>query len=109
MMHRVWFCCFLLPMAVAGMGAMATTCCAKPVPQILYRCADNRTFTTITRDDRSIQIVTATGSYIMARRPSSLGIKYRSEEGTLILDGDFAAFVLRNDANFRDCTRRSDR
>lgn len=109
MMRRVSFRCFVVPMAVVGMGAMAADCAAKPVQQIVYRCADNRTFTTIIRDDRSIQIVTATGSYIMARRPSSLGIKYSSEDGTLILDGDFAAFVLRNDIDFRDCTRRSDR
>lgn len=40
---------------------------------------------------------------ILHRRPSSLGQQFRTNEATLIIDGDFVAFVLEDDLEWQDC------
>lgn len=39
----------------------------------------------------------------LVRRPSSMGQQYYGPEATLILDGDFVAFVPKGDAGWQDC------
>lgn len=39
----------------------------------------------------------------LVRKPSSMGQQYHGPEATLILDGDFIAFVPKNDTGWRDC------
>lgn len=69
-----------------------------------YRCAENRSFT-VDRDDRSAVVTYANENYLLARKPSSLGLRYSSDVATLIIDDDFAAFVTDTTINLRECRR----
>ncbi|MDE8652551.1 hypothetical protein [Novosphingobium album (ex Liu et al. 2023)] len=41
----------------------------------------------------------------LPRKPSALSERYANAEGTLMLDGEFVAFVPRDDAGWKDCRR----
>lgn len=43
------------------------------------------------------------GSYRLHRNPSSLGERFTSPEATLIIDGDFAAFVAKDRLDLQGC------
>ena len=64
---------------------------APPEP-VTYLCLDNSRFTLITSPTLAI-VRFADGEYRLPRRSSALAIKYASEDATLYLDGDFAAFI----------------
>jgi hypothetical protein len=57
-----------------------------------YVCLDNSVFTLSTSDELAI-VRFKDGEYRLPRRQSALAIKYATEQATLYLDGDFAAFV----------------
>jgi hypothetical protein len=62
-------------------------------PQIAtYQCLDDTVFTLSTTDEVAI-VRFRDGEYRLPRRRSSIAIKYATEEATLYLDGDFAAFA----------------
>ena len=65
---------------------------ANPVETTTYVCLDDTVFT-ISASDTIAIVRFKDGEYRLPRRSSSLATKYASEEATLYLDGDFAAFV----------------
>lgn len=64
---------------------------APPEP-VTYLCLDDSTFTLSASPTLAI-VRFADGEYRLPRRSSALAVKYASEEATLYLDGDFAAFI----------------
>jgi len=65
---------------------------ADPVEYSTYVCLDNSVFTLRTTEDLAI-VRFRDGEYRLPRRSSSIAIKYATEEATLYVDGEFAAFV----------------
>ena len=57
-----------------------------------YVCLDDSVFTLSTSDDMAI-VRFKDGEYRLPRRGSAIAIKYATEQATLYLDGEFAAFV----------------
>lgn len=43
------------------------------------------------------------GSYRLERKPSSIGERFASDDATLIIDGDFAAFVAEDRLDLDGC------
>ena len=68
-----------------------------------YQCLDGTSFILTTTEDSAVVKFTD-GEYRLQRRPSALAIKYESDEATLYLDGDMAAFVA-NDRPLPGCHR----
>ena len=62
---------------------------------VTYRCLDDTTFTLRASKDFAI-VQFANGEYRLARRLSDIALKYASDQATLYLDGDFAAFVAED-------------
>lgn len=62
---------------------------------VAYRCLDDTTFTLRASKDFAI-VQFPNGEYKLPRRPSDLAVKYASDQATLYLDGDFAAFVAED-------------
>ena len=57
-----------------------------------YVCLDNSMFTLSLSDQMAI-VRFRDGEYRLPRRGSAIAIKYATDQATLYLDGDFAAFV----------------
>jgi len=76
---------------------------ANPAPFATYVCLDHSVFTLSTSEAMAIVRFTD-GEYRLPRRKSSLATKYATEEATLYLDGEFAAFVA-NDRPLPGCTK----
>ena len=57
-----------------------------------YVCLDDTVFTLSTSNEMAI-VRFKDGEYRLPRRRSTLAIKYATEQATLYLDGEFAAFV----------------
>ena len=96
---------FAVPISVA----LLSSCSAAAAPQVrtaTYACSDGRSFT-VRRDDERASIQYADGRYSLSRRPSSIGTKYASPEATLIIDGDFAAFVTETVVDLEGCHEAS--
>ena len=74
---------------------------ANPAQFSTYRCLDNTVFTLSTSDKEAI-VRFQNGIYRLPRRRSALAIKYATDEATLYLDGDFAAFAS-NDRPLPGC------
>jgi hypothetical protein len=70
---------------------------------VIYRCLDDTTFTLRASQDFAI-VQFANGEYKLPRRPSDIALKYASDQATLYLDGDFAAFVA-DDRPLPGCVR----
>ena len=60
-----------------------------------YRCLDDTTFVLHLSEDLAI-VIFPEAEYRLPRRSSNLAIKYATEEATLYLDGDFAAFIAED-------------
>ena len=67
-----------------------------PVEFSTYICLDNTVFTLSTSDEMAI-VHFKDGEYRLPRRRSALAIKYATEDATLYLDGQFAAFAPTTD------------
>lgn len=65
---------------------------ASPANLSTYVCLDNTMFTLSVSDTLAI-VRFRDGEYRLPRRQSSIAVKYATEEATLYLDGDFAAFA----------------
>jgi len=72
-----------------------------PVEFSTYLCLDDSVFTLSTSDEMAI-VRFKDGEYRLPRRRSSLATKYATDEATLYLDGNFAAFVA-NDRPLPGC------
>jgi hypothetical protein len=86
-------------------GVAAPIALAQPLaPAERITCAGGRQFLLQTgADGARIQI--GTRQLKLPRKPSSLSERYANAEGTLMLDGEFVAFVPRDDAGWKDCRR----
>ena len=71
------------------------------VDVVRVKCAGDRHFL-LRLQTQSAEVVVDGRSFDLLRRPSSLGY-YRSREATLIIDGDFFAFVPRGDFGWQNC------
>ncbi|MGF7156456.1 hypothetical protein [Novosphingobium gossypii] len=92
---------------VAGFHVGPAATDAVPVPQPLksaerITCAANRHFLLRTDAERA-QIQIGNRRLELQRAPSAISQRYRSEEATLMLDGEFIAFVPKGDAGWTDC------
>lgn len=81
--------------------------CSASVPQhfssrSIFSCDGGREFL-VESTDAMVVVTYKESAYPMKERPSSLGRKFQSDAGTLIIDGEFAALVLSTDRNFEDC------
>lgn len=74
---------------------------ASPATFSTYVCLDNTTFTLSVSETMAI-VRFRDGEYRLPRRQSSIAVKYATEEATLYLDGDFAAFAT-NDRPLPGC------
>ena len=72
--------------------AIIAAASVNPADFSTYLCLDNSIFTLSTSNEIAI-VRFQDGEYRLPRRPSDLAIKYASNEATLYLDGEFAAFV----------------
>jgi hypothetical protein len=93
----------------SGLLAIAllfTACSAASEPPAYltatFICADNRSFT-VARNAEVATVFFDGAQYRLARRASSIGIKYASSDASLIVDGDFAAFVTEAVPDLDDC------
>ena len=71
--------------------AVAVALSASP-PFSTYVCLDDSVFTLSASDEMAI-VRFKDGEYRLPRRQSALATKYATEQATLYLDGEFAAFV----------------
>ncbi|WP_159981112.1 MULTISPECIES: hypothetical protein [unclassified Novosphingobium] len=86
-------------------GAAAPLALAQPrAPAERITCAGGRQFLLQTGAS-SARIQIGARQLKLPRKPSSLSERYAGSEGTLMLDGDFVAFVPRGDAGWQDCRR----
>jgi len=74
---------------------------ANPVEFSTYLCLDESVFTLSISDQMAI-VRFKDGEYRLPRRQSALATKYATEDATLYLDGEFAAFVA-NDRPLPGC------
>jgi hypothetical protein len=72
-----------------------------PIEISTYICLDNTVFTLSASNEIAI-VRFQDGEYRLPRRQSAIAIKYASNEATLYLDGEFAAFVA-NDRPLPGC------
>lgn len=75
---------------------------AKTEAAIRVQCAGDRQFL-LHLDRQRARVMFDNRQRDLRREPSSLSRKYAAEGATLIIDGDFVAFVLRDDLDWRDC------
>jgi hypothetical protein len=68
----------------------------------IYKCAEGRHIR-VGRDASKAQVAYDNALYSLSRRPSSIGQKYTSAEATLIIDGDYAAFVSETIVDLDGC------
>lgn len=73
-----------------------------PTGRMTVQCAAGRSFQMEVRDRRA-RISLSDRNLELLRRPSSIGTSYGSDDGALMIDGDFVAFVLADDIGYRDC------
>lgn len=91
--------CFAVP-ALAALSSGPVL--AKTAAAIRVQCAGDRQFL-LRLDRQRARVMFDNRQRDLRREPSSLGRKYAAEGATLIIDGDFVAFVLRDDLDWRDC------
>jgi membrane-bound inhibitor of C-type lysozyme len=87
--------------ALAGAGTLH----AETAPaQTKFTCAKGISFAVEYGNGGQIATVrTAHGDFLLNRKISSLGDRYTSSKATLIVDGDFAAFVTEAADDFIQC------
>lgn len=73
-------------------------------PHTSFACLDGIGFDVEQSDGGKTAIVrTGSQDFTLKKNPSALGERYSSSEATLIIDGDFAAFVTDRRSDFRQC------
>jgi hypothetical protein len=96
---------FLTATAALFAGASAPLALAQPpAPAERITCANGRQFLLQTGAN-SARIQIGARQLKLPRKPSALSERYAGSEGTLMLDGDFVAFVPQDDAGWQDCRR----
>ena len=95
----------LIALAVALIGP-APYSAPYPTSYSTYVCRDDSIFTLSTSNEMAI-VRFKDGEYRLPRRQSAIAIKYATDQATLYLDGDFAAFVA-DDRPLPGCHRVKD-
>jgi hypothetical protein len=86
-------------------GAATSHAVAQPLaPAERITCAGGRQFLLQTGADGA-RVQFGVRHLKLPRKPSALSERYAGSEGTLMLDGEYVAFVPRNDAGWKDCRR----
>lgn len=86
-------------------GAIAPLALAQPLTAAeRITCAGGKQFLLRTSTNGA-RVQIGTRQLNLPRKPSALSERYGSNEGTLMLDGEFVAFVPKGDAGWRDCRR----
>ena len=69
-----------------------------------FGCSAGLSFEVEYRDRGRVAAVrTAAREFVLSRKPGSLGERFSSGDATLIIDGDFAAFVSNEESNYSQC------
>ncbi|PZU07385.1 MAG: hypothetical protein DI606_16615 [Sphingobium sp.] len=86
-------------------GAVAPLALAQPLALAeRITCAVGKQFLLRT-GAAGAQVQIGTRKLTLPRKPSAISERYAGNEGTLMLDGEFVAFVPKGDAGWRDCRR----
>jgi hypothetical protein len=75
---------------------------AETKAQVRVRCEDGRYFL-LRLDPQRATVIAEKRRFEMRRKESSLGQYYRGDKATLIIDGNFVAFVPSDDWGWKDC------
>jgi hypothetical protein len=70
----------------------------------VFRCRDGSELT-VQYQQQAATVIAGGHSYVLRRRPSNIGERFTSPLATLIVDGDFAAFVADDLHDLRGCAR----
>jgi hypothetical protein len=93
-------------LSAALLIAAATACSldapASSDPAQRYLCAGGRTFDIIRSGEVAI-VRLGERTYNLHAKRGSLGERYTDRRATLIIDGDFAAFVANDETQLSDC------
>ena len=96
-----------LACAAVGLPLAFAPVQAEPADVSTYGCASGAPFNV--REMGPTVIVTREGREVAMRaRPSNLGRRYVSDNGTLIIDAPFATLVFDDDLRFQSCTEKHD-
>jgi hypothetical protein len=94
---------FALGLAASALAALSgAPAMAKAPEDIRVQCAGGRHFQ-LRLDPQRARVIFDNRLLDLRRKPSSLGKQYHARDATLIIDGDFVAFVLRDDLDWREC------
>jgi hypothetical protein len=93
---------FLLAAALPVIFTLSSSAPAQTKAQIRVRCEGGRHFLLHFDPQRAI-VIAEKRRLEMRRKISSLGQYYHSDKATLIIDGNFVAFVLSGDWDWKDC------
>ncbi|MBB3941450.1 hypothetical protein GGR39_003127 [Novosphingobium fluoreni] len=86
-------------------GTIAPLALAQPLaPAERITCSGGRQFLLRTSTNGA-RVQIGTRQLNLPRKPSALSERYAGTEGTLMLDGEFVAFVPKGDAGWKDCRR----
>ena len=94
-------------MFLQGVVVLALVGCSSPTSArggriATYECAGGKAFT-VRRDAKVAMVEYDDQSYRLDRRTSSMGVKYSSDEASLIIDGDLAVFVAETVLDLKLC------
>ncbi len=92
--------CVAVPLAASILAPLPAL--ANRTTDVRVQCAEGRAFL-LRLDPRRATIIVGNRRLDLRRKPSSLGQYYRNAKAVLIVDGDFVAFVPREDREWRDC------
>ncbi len=67
-----------------------------------FTCQGGERLSIIRAHDKAT-VIYNDATFILAKQPSNLGERFSSDAGTLIIDGDFAAFVTPEFSDLNDC------
>ncbi|QHD65931.1 hypothetical protein GS397_01825 [Sphingobium yanoikuyae] len=91
-----------LATALALIFSLPLSASAETNAQVRIHCENGRYFL-LGFAPRRATVIAEKRRYEMRRKESSLGQYYHSTEATLIIDGDFVAFVPRDDWDWQGC------
>jgi membrane-bound inhibitor of C-type lysozyme len=91
-----------IPLVVILAGGCSAPSVAEAKRPLIYRCADGRTFT-VDQQQRSAEVTYYDEHFRLPRRSSGVGVRYATQDATLIIDGDMAAFVTENIVDLQSC------
>ena len=88
---------------------LASSCASAEFPlksPDVFRCRNGFELT-VRYEHQFATVRTGGRSYALVRKPSNIGERFASSQATLIIDGNFAAFVADDLHHLKGCARRS--